>query len=178
MSFDQAELARMLDNLIRPGRIVEVDYPAARARVAIEPLITGWLPFMAPRAGDDRAWHPPEVGEQVIVLSPSGDTEQGFILIGAIFQDAYPAPADRPTVDRRTYADGAVIEYDRAAHRLTAQLPAGGEVEIIAPGGVTINGDLVVTGDVRADGANGVSLLNHVHGGVSTGGGETDKPVN
>ncbi|WP_296811303.1 hypothetical protein, partial [Thiocapsa sp.] len=42
-----------------------------------------------------------------------------------------------PDLHRTIYADGAVIEYDRAAHALKATLPGGGTAEVTAPGGIT-----------------------------------------
>lgn len=173
-----AEARRAIDNLIRVGRVAAVDHSAPRAKVVIGDLTTGWLPFMALSADQDRTWFPPGLGAQVVVLSPSGDGAQGFIITGAINQSDFPAPADAGTVHRTVYADGAVVEYDRAAHRMTATLPAGGEIDLTAPGGVTLNGDLVVTGDVHAGGASGVSLLSHKHEGVTPGGGLTGEPEN
>jgi hypothetical protein len=59
-------------------------------------------------------------------------------------------------------------------------LPTG-VVNICAPGGVNIIGNLVVTGDVVADltGStfNGIPFATHVHTGVTTGGGSTGGPV-
>ncbi|MEM7269515.1 MAG: phage baseplate assembly protein V [Pseudomonadota bacterium] len=175
---DVEELARRLDNLVRIGSITDPDYAAATARVSIGGVETAQLPFMTTRAGPDRTWWAPETGEQVIVMAPSGDPEQGFILPGAIYQDAHPAPDQDSRVHRVIYDDGADIAYDRAAHRLTVTLPAGAEIDVTATGGVTINGDLVVTGDVTADGPDGVSLIDHVHGGVTAGSSLTDKPEN
>ena len=51
---------------------------------------------------------------------------------------------------------------------------AGGAVEITASGGLTIIGTVTVQGDVIAD---GVSLKNHKHGGVVTGGALTGVPA-
>ncbi|MBA1443516.1 MAG: phage baseplate assembly protein [Gammaproteobacteria bacterium] len=46
-------------------------------------------------------------------------------------------------------------------------------IEITAPQGLEIIGDVNVTGDVIA---NGISLVNHTHGGVEPGGGNTGAP--
>ena len=37
------------------------------------------------------------------------------------------------------YPDGAVIEYDHAAHALVATLPGGGTAKLVAPDSVTID---------------------------------------
>lgn len=171
-AFDQTETDRRLANMASYGVVSEIDPETGRARIQIGELLTGWLPVMATRAGGDRTWAMVEAGEQVAVLAPSGDFANALIL-GGMYSGAHPAPADSENVTRMEFADGAVVEYDRAAHRLSALLPAGGEVDIDAPGGVTINGDVVVTGDVIAD---GVSLVRHTHHGVTPGGGDTGEP--
>jgi phage baseplate assembly protein V len=139
-----AELSRRLANLLRAGKVAEADYARARLRVRIGDQVTGWLPWLTSRAGGDRAWWAPEVGEQVLVLSPDGDPAQGWAL-PAGFTDAAPPPADDPAVSRTVYADGAVIEYDRAAHCLRAAIP--GRVQLAADGDVTaqVGGELVAT---------------------------------
>jgi len=44
----------------------------------------------------------------------------------------------------------------------------------IAGGKITLNGDIEVTGDVKA---GAISLRTHKHGGVAAGGGQTGIPV-
>ena len=180
---DTAELERARANLVQIGTVDEADYAKARVRVKLGGLTTAWLPWLSVRAGGDRTWSAPEAGEQVAVLCPDGDPAGGIVL-GSIYCTAHGAPADAATVARTTYADGAVIEYDRAAHRLSATLPAGGTVDLVADGGMTINaqggvtlnasgGDVVVQGDVIAD---GVSLKTHRHTGVEVGSGRSGPP--
>lgn len=167
-----ADLARRLDNLLRLGTIAEVDVAAARVRVATGQLLTGWLPWLALRAGTTSHWSAPTVDEQVILFSPSGELTQGVALVG-LYSDANPANGNSADVHRTTYPDGAVIEYDQAAHKLRATLPGAGRAELFAPGGITITGTVTVTGDVIA---NGVSLTKHVHLGVMPGTGVTGAP--
>ena len=121
--FDQAELSRLVANLIRVGTVSDVDYAKARIRVQIAEIKTDWLPWIEARAGGDVSWWAPETGEQVMVLSPGGDTAQA-VALPALFRAAAPPPAD--TADKRkvTFADGASVEYDRAAHLLTVDLAA------------------------------------------------------
>lgn len=187
---DYAELARLIENLIRIGTIADVDPVEARVRVQTGDLLTGWLPWQAARAGADREWDPPTVDEQVVLLSPSGQLANGVAITG-LFSDVKPANGDRAKLHRRTYSDGAVIEYDSQAHHLRAQLPGGGTTELISDGGVrivgdiTLEGDLIQTGNQQVTGnvqvsidvvAAGISLVQHVHGGVQRGGSNTDAP--
>lgn len=74
---DFAASARMLENLIRFGTIAEVQMVPPRVRVKTGDLLTGWLPWLALRAGADVDWDPPTVNEQVLLLSPSGQLANG-----------------------------------------------------------------------------------------------------
>ena len=151
--FEITELQRRLSNLVRLGRVADIDYRGVipKVRVRIDPLTTAWLPLMSVRAGPDQSWWPVEIDEQVMVLSPSGELNQGIVL-GSICQQRFPAVGNSIDIHRMTYADGAVIEYDRAAHHLQAVLPGGATTTLISDGGVSIVGDVHVTGNITASG--------------------------
>lgn len=116
--FRLTELERKLNNLVRAGTVAEADYAAAKVRVTIGPIITGWLPWLTTRAGGDRSWWAPEAGEQVVVLAPAGELAQAWVL-PAGFSHLAPAPAASADVLRAVFGDGLVIEHDRAARRTT-----------------------------------------------------------
>lgn len=119
---DFAALSRMLENLIRFGVIAAVQMEPPRVQVKTGALTTAWLPWLTLRAGADQEWDPPTVDEQVILFSPSGQLANGVVVTG-LFSDHIPANGNRAGLHRRTYADGAVIEYDSVAHHLNATLP-------------------------------------------------------
>jgi phage baseplate assembly protein V len=174
-------LLRRLENLIRPGTVAEFDPATARCRVQTGNLLTTWLPFFTFNAGEDSTWHPPSVDEQCLILSPSGNPETGFVLIG-LYSDRYPAPDNSPTRHRRRYRDGAVVDYDTATHTLTATLPAGGQIVATAPGGMRLIGDLEVDGLITATqdviaGEQKISLTTHKTAGIQKGTGVSDGPV-
>lgn len=127
--FNMNELARRLANLIRLGSIKEADYANATARVEIGDLVTDWLPWITARSGGDISWWAPEVAEQVIILSPSGDLSQGVIL-PAIYQSSSPPPENNADVFTVVFKDGTKITYDRATHKLNADVK--GDIEIKA----------------------------------------------
>ena len=149
------EVERRLANILRAGRVDSVDYATARCRVAIGNLLTDPLPFFADRAGDDRTWNPPSVGEQVLVLSPSGELGAGFVLCG-IFSNANPANSSDQNIHRTTYSDGTIVEYDRESHTLNINQSASGSSLTVTVNG---NANLSVTGNVlvEADGNATVS---------------------
>ena len=122
---------------MRAGTVAVVDHFRARCRVASGNLTTDFLPWFVSRAGDVRDWSPPFTGEQCIVLCPGGDMASAVVLVG-LNSDAFPAPADSATLDRRQYPDGAQVDYDHAAHALTVVLPAGGTADITAPVSVVV----------------------------------------
>lgn len=189
---------RILANLIRYGTVASIDADAARVTVKTGGVVTKPLPWLSTRAGRVRAWNPPSVGEQVMVLSPNGDLAAG-VAFPALFSNALPKPDDA-TADNVVVAfdDGAVLLYDMATHLLKASLPAGGRVEAIAPGGFKLTGDVDIDGklhvsdavtldntlhadqDITSDGdvkAGSINLTNHVHDKVQPGPAVSGKPV-
>ncbi|EIC83977.1 phage P2 baseplate assembly protein gpV [Serratia sp. M24T3] len=55
----------------------------------------------------------------------------------------------------------------------------GSGINIVAPNGLKIDGTVTTTSTITAEGevtGNGIALSSHVHGGVESGGSETDKP--
>ncbi|MDT0356474.1 phage baseplate assembly protein V [Herbaspirillum huttiense F1] len=156
MTPDLSELVRTIPNLIRTGKIAEIN--ADKVRVRLSPsLLTTWLQWIALRAGDVIDWCPPSIGEQVIVFSPNGDLTQGKVLAGLFSADS-PAPQTSLNIRSIHYPDGAVVLYDFSKHSLSAILPAGSSALVKADavtadaqqttctGNVTIKGNLVVEG--------------------------------
>lgn len=132
MSYSLAELERRLALMIRIGYVSEVDTsdPAApRCIVTNGGLETDWLPWFAPKSGNDAEFWAPEIGEQAVVFSPFGDQAQGIVLFG-IAQDAMPAPETNVDKHVRKYKDGAIVSYDRAAHNYLVDIPAGGSITL------------------------------------------------
>ena len=207
MSYAATDTDRRLANVIQIGRVKAVDASAGLAQVDLDGPDTDWIPWVTPRAGGDRTWWAPEVGEQVLVASPSGELGNAVIL-GSLYQDAHAEPAAALTVHRTIYADGTVVEYDRASHTLLADLGDNqikidrseillqvGSVSIsLTASGVTIVGNLTIDGTgggtatVNMDGNfaitgttlthNGKSIGSaHTHTGVQTGAGTTGPPT-
>lgn len=163
VEFRLAELERRLNNLLRYGTIAEADYASARVRVQSGKLLTGWLPWLTHRASNDRTWHAPEVGEQVLLFSPCGDPAQG-VALPAIYSRAHPQNGDRETLARIDFADGGFVQYDRAAGELSINttgdtlITVGGKADITVAGKTTLKSNLVeidgggsVKGSVQGD---------------------------
>ena len=120
---DIAELFRRVNNLLRIGKVVAVDYGAAKARVKIGDITTDFMPWLVPSTA---AWIPLKNGEQVVVLSPNGDLRFGMIL-PALYQNAKPAPS----------SDAAKISI---------------VADIAQTGGLTTSGDITAKGEVEGKG--------------------------
>ena len=151
------DIERRTANQIRMGTVLAVDYAGARVRIKSGEIESAWLPWSTGRAsGAKRRWDPPEVGEQVVMLAPTGDLRQAVVLTG-VFQASAGAPNASPDKDTTVYGDGTVVEYDRASHTLLADLGAskikvtrsevllqvGGVSVSITGGGVAITGGTV-----------------------------------
>jgi len=177
--------------VLRLGTIASVDLANATCTAQSGDIVTGDIPWIAQRAGNVRAWSPPSVGEQCLILAPEGDLAAALVIVG-LYSDACPPPSSDPNVSLTEYPDGAIISYDHATHGLTATLPAGGTVTIEAPGGVTIIGNTDIVGDTHIAGSlnvsgtitaaqdvfgGGISLKSHKHGQVQAGSAQSGAPV-
>lgn len=169
-----ADLQRLMHNLVRVGSIHAVDHGSNPARVRVllsseeegegGQLVTDWRPYFEQRAGATSTWNPPSVGEQCTVLSPSGDLAACVVLVG-MHSTRNPAPSSSPHCCTTKYPDGAVIQYDHAEHALTATLPGGGTVTLVAPASVTIDSpETTVTGNCTVQGT-----LTYLGGMVGSG---------
>lgn len=187
-----AELERRVSSLIMTGVISAADYETATVKVKAGANETTWLPWLTQRAGQDKSWWAPEVGEQVLVVSVDGDTANGYVLPGALFSTANPANANNADVRRYTFNDGAQIEYDRVKHHLFATLPNNGTTELVSKGGIKFVGDIEhfgklhntagiksdadVTDKTRSMAGDREIFNKHPHPGVAAGNSNTPPP--
>jgi phage baseplate assembly protein V len=144
---EHTDSSRRVNNMIRYGVVKEADYPKGLIRVEMQDgeILSDWIPWVTLRAGKDRFWWAPEEGEVMLVLAPSGELANAVALPAAFSNENQNA--DRETVQRQTFDDGTVVEYDREAHRLTMDVK--GDVKIKATGKIDIEAD----GNVKIVGA-------------------------
>ena len=139
------DLGRRLANIIRFGTIFEIDFEEAKARVKIGDLETDFLPWVNSNSGSNNSWNPPEMDEQVIILSPSGELNQGVILPSLYKSNASD---ELPNIQSITYKDGSKVTFDHDAGNLTLDLQ--GDLSLDIKGGATIK----VIGDAQIEAAN------------------------
>tara|TARA_R110002033_G_scaffold166332_2_gene204961 strand:+ start:12323 stop:12931 length:609 start_codon:yes stop_codon:yes gene_type:complete len=194
-----AELTRRIDNLLRIGTVAEVKGDSCRVKTG--ELLTQYRPFFTRRAGSAKTSWRPTIGEQVMLLSLSGDLTNAYIL-PALYSDENPEPDDNDHRDRTIYPDGAVIEYDPDTSALkvsgikTATVQASELVTINCPNSVftgnvrvqkklTVDEGAAVTGVISHNGKmtnsggvsiDGIEFGTHKHGGVDTGPGTSGGP--
>lgn len=93
MSYGASENERSREGIVRFGRVTAVDAGVARAKVSFGgESESAWLPWMAERAAAISIWAPVSIGEQVVVLSESGETAKG-VIIGSVFSQENPGAA-------------------------------------------------------------------------------------
>jgi len=135
------------------------------------------VPYFRVQGGTNAVIIDPKVGDIGLAVFASHD-------ISGV--KANKAPSNPPTRRRYSMADalyiGGVLNGAPANY---IRFTSTGDIELKPAATVTIDGDLVVTGDVDADGTitavvdvvgDGKSLKSHTHGGVQTGGGNTAPP--
>lgn len=145
-----SELSRMIANLIKQGVVAEVDAVQGLVRVRHGELLTDWLGYFVPAAGGVSVHRPPSVGENCIVLSPSGEPANGIVLCG-IKSALHPQPAGSANETVIQFPDGAKALYNHTAGALklsgvkTVDVQAETSLTIDCPQN-TVKGMLTVQG--------------------------------
>ena len=152
-----SELQRRLANVVRKGKVHSVQLNPPRCRVEVQPgVVTTWLPWSHGRAANSRDWEPISVGEQVVVLSESGELNNGVVIAG-LHTAANPSPSFDPDQHVTEYDDGTRVVYDRKAHALTVTIAQGGTAELncsvfYVNADIVHNGNQTTSGNIHADG--------------------------
>lgn len=186
MSYTSAQHDRMLACLVIPCTVVAVDLPAARVRVSDGVSWTSaWVRWHAQAAGKARHWRSPSLGEQGVLVSPSGEPAQGTFVPG-LYGNAGDQPDNRDHVEVWRFDDGGSLIYDWAASSYTIKVPSGTvtievggtkavltddaitaeSANITLTGNVKIVGPLQVSGDINGGGRiidTAGNTANHKH---------------
>ncbi|BAQ79124.1 phage baseplate assembly protein V [Pseudomonas sp. St29] len=195
MSYVSATHDRMIAGLILPCSVVGVDLAAGLVRVSDGAGWTSaWLRWHSQAAGKARHWRAPSLGEQGVLISPSGEPAQGTFVPG-LYGNAGPQPDNRDHVEVWRFEDGGSLVYDWQAKSYSISLPSGtvsiqvgassavvtdsaltGKADSITlSGAITLNGDVQINGESLKH--NGVNVgSTHTHPGVMSGPGATAPP--
>ncbi|MBU6141288.1 MAG: phage baseplate assembly protein V [Proteobacteria bacterium] len=152
--FNLNDLARRLANIIRLGQIFAINYATAKARVKIGDLQTDWLPWIASNSGSNKDWNPPEIDEQVMILSPCGELNQGVIFPSLYRENA---PENSGNIQSITFADGSKISFNRISGNL--DLDIKGSANIKVAGNAQIEAaNITLKGNVDLGGSGGTAV--------------------
>lgn len=135
--------------------ITSVDVAQHSARVTIQPegIVTGWLPISSASVGAGFGLiSPPSEGDQVLVLPQEGDHEN-WCIVGRVFSTkAQPANVPSASLGGGDLEGGPKTPIQSGEIGLVSK--SGAVIRLCADGSiyfrgpVTIDGDLVVNGDV------------------------------
>ena len=179
--YQQAQEAALAAS-IHVGALVRViDFNPVRMTVNVRPIV---------QTGDT-------TGSQVLGVPVAGTRGGGFIFrpvyqpgdIGVVLyldhdmDEAMARGGDAISNTERRHSDNDAVFVGGlvTGNRLMPALPSGivmatedgGTYLAVGAGGITIKGNVTVDGDVTA---GGISLVNHTHPGVTTGGDNTEPP--
>ena len=172
----------MSNNLNEIGIISEVS--GDRARVAIGPLVTDFLPVFQPFANSfATGFAPIRVGEQVLVLPVRGELNAGVILRG-IYQSAHKAEATNKKI-HISFEDGVSFSYDTASSSLEISSPkqinitcenanlSAKSVNVkaddttVQSGNIKLLGNTLIQGSISTAGSDGGSGSFEINGNVT-----------
>lgn len=150
-----SRLEQRVSNLIRTGLISDVQASPPRVKVEYDkdsdgnPVTTGWLCYFEERQGFIQTWNPPKVGEQCVIVSPSGDLRLGKVLLGLNTTNNAPISTDS-NIHKIQFSDGSSFTFDRSMSAWTISLGSGNAT--FNGTLYTFNADLVFNGDVLHEG--------------------------
>jgi len=148
--------------VLRFGRISDIDADKGLCKVSFgeDEVVTDWLPTIHNGTSGNSYFHTFDIQEHVAcMMSDNGITG---VILGAIYsRDLQPSESGNDIVSVVFNANNKIV-FNRA----------NGQMEIQASGGVTITGDLSVSGSVDAGvevSAGSVNLTTHTHTTPTTG---------
>lgn len=167
---DMNDIWRRLRSQNRVGEVVDVDPKKGLARVRLQgirgPFLTPWIPWEEVAAGKNRTHYPPSKGQQVRVVSSSGDIADSSIQ-ASINSDQIGRVSDK--------GDEYVLS---AVGKATIRVTDGGDKIILAVGDVSMtltDKGLAIEGGKITH--NGTTIDDtHTHGGILPGPASTAPP--
>ena len=175
-----SEHQRRLNNLATIGTVFEVRPDDQTMRLTVGDNQTDYLPIPALAAGQVSVWRCPSVGEQFLLVSPSGDLANAIPVL-SLYSDNNPSPSTDENEIRVRYNDSDFLSIKTTDSQLMLKISD----VIFDVNNTTLTGDLVVNGNVQVDGkihsngdtvAGSISLKSHRHGGVQSGKSSTGAP--
>lgn len=146
------DLERRYQSHRRTGTIHEVDAAKGLARVKLsedpetgQPYLSPWMPWTMPAMGATKVNIPPSVGQQVEMVSESGDMTDG-VINSSLRSNDNPQPGAQPGEGIVTTGNTTIF-FDGGKVRITT-----GTFEVQAH--VVVQGDVNITGKITHVGDN------------------------
>lgn len=156
-----------LRSTILHARVVSLKDPKELGRVQVSVLGFGekdlrlpWMPVLQPMAsGKTGSFFLPEVGDEVIVLRGGGNTAQGLVCLGSVYNARRPplvaaaADDDNKLKELRTQAGAITFSDEQDKHSITIQ-STDKKLSIVVDikaGSVSITGDKLVSVKATSD---------------------------
>ncbi|MFM2482781.1 phage baseplate assembly protein V [Celerinatantimonas sp. YJH-8] len=151
------DIQRRLVNIVRRGRVHSVDFSQTPPRVRVQyapDVVSAWLPWIGGRAsGASRCdWEPLSVDEQCLILSESGDLNNGVVL-PALLDSSNVPPSVSADEHVTRYSDGTETRYNRQTHQL--QITIKGDMSLHCDGNMT----LTAGGDIELNASGNMKHL-------------------
>ena len=175
-----SEQQRRLHNIATIGTVFDVNPDDQTMRLDVGDNQTDWLPIPALAAGQVRVWRCPSVGEQFLLVSPSGELANAIPVL-SLYSNQHPSPSNDPNEIRVRFNDSDFLSVNTQDSQLTLKI----NDVIFDVNSTTLTGNLAVNGNVQVDGnihsdgdtvAGSISLQKHKHGGVMGGNSTTGAP--
>ena len=175
-----SEQQRRLHNIATIGTVFDVNPDDQTMRLDVGDNQTDWLPIPALAAGQVRVWRCPSVGEQFLLVSPSGELANAIPVL-SLYSNQHPSPSKDPNEIRVRFNDSDFLSVNTQDSQLILKI----NDVIFDVNSTTLTGNLAVNGNVQVDGnihsdgdtvAGSISLQKHKHGGVMGGNSTTGAP--
>lgn len=156
------EIERRLRNMVRYGRVEEVD--PAKGLVKIiddgdgdgQSLTTDWIPW-AETGGGIKTWRPPTKGQRVVMFSPSGNLHDA-ISFNAAFSNENAQPSNKGDEIVETIGSTTLKMRGNKVEITSPDIVLNGNIHLGGEGGQLVHrkGDLDSDGDVAVGSATKV----------------------
>ena len=174
-----SEQQRKLHNIATIGTVFDINPADATMRLQVGDNQTDWVPIPTLAAGQVRVWRCPSIGEQFLLVSPSGDLANAIPVI-SIYSQQFPSSSSDPNEIRVRYNDTDFLSIKTADSQLTLKInDIIFDGDLTVTGGVDIGTNVLVGGDIHSLGdtvAGSISLKSHTHGNVQSGRSNTGAP--
>ncbi|UTW43880.1 phage baseplate assembly protein V [bacterium SCSIO 12844] len=117
-------------------------------RIKAGNILTTWLKWMTQRSSDCQTWWSSSLGEQVLVLSPSGELNNGIVLPSIYTSNQ---PSNDLALDKKVYSDGTTISYNYQSKKLTINYVGSIDIFAATSINVTTNQTILKSESIYAD---------------------------